>query len=175
MEVEEFKNKVRNLLGKLKVMTIVGEKEKIDFLTEIIEKNIDEKSIDELNEKFEKYATELLIKQDNLIKEDDFEYLKNIAEILRNQKIRIEDGVYLENPVFKVTIDDVKEKCIFYFLTKDGAEEFIDNNKILTQNLHTDKINTALENERRKEKIFKVEKNKNLELEKLIEIIKRNF
>ena len=73
MEVEEFKNKVRNLLGKLKVMTIVGEKEKIDFLTEIIEKNIDEKSIDELNEKFEKYATELLIKQDNLIKEDDFE------------------------------------------------------------------------------------------------------
>ena len=45
----------------------------------------------------------------------------------------------------------------------------------MTKNLHTEKTDNSTEDDRRKEAIFNVEKNKNLELERLIEIIKRNF
>lgn len=175
MNVEELKNKARELFGNIKVMTFIGEAEKIKFLTNIVENDISGEDINALNKKLDEISEYLTEKQTKLLKEKDFEFLKNIAEILRNQKVRIEDGVYLENPVFKVTIDDEKGKQTFYFLTKEGADKFIEANKTLTKDLHTEEINYSAEDERRKEKIFNVERNQNLELERLIEIIKRNF
>lgn len=175
MNVEELKNKARELLGNTKVMTFIGEAERIKFLTNIVENDISGEDINALNEKLNETAEYLTDKQTKLLKEKDFEFLKNIAEILRNQRVRIEDGVCLENPVFKVTIDDEKGKQIFYFLTKEGADRFIEANKILAKDLHTEEVNSSAGDERRKEKIFNVERNQNLELERLIEIIKRNF
>ncbi len=175
MNVEELKNKTRKLLGGTKFITLVGEQEKVNFLMKIIEKDIEETKVETLNEELEKISNYIIEKQERIIKEKDFEFLKNIAEILRNQKVRIEDGVYLENPVFKVTIDDQKGKQTFYFLTKEGADNFIAANKVLTKDLHIEKIEDNAGDERRKEKIFNVERNQNLELEQLLEIIKRNF
>ena len=175
MNVEELKNKARELLGNIKVMTFIGEAEKIKFLTNIVENDISGEDINALNKKLDETSEYLTDKQTKLLKEKDFEFLKNIAEILRNQKVRIEDGVYLENPVFKVTIDDEKGKQTFYFLTKEGADKFIEANKTLAKDLHTEEVNVFEEDERRKEKMFNVERNQNLELERLIEIIKRNF
>lgn len=175
MNVEELKNKARELLGNTKVMTFIGEAERIKFLTNIVENDISGEDINALNEKLNETAEYLTDKQTKLLKEKDFEFLKNIAEILRNQRVRIEDGVCLENPVFKVTIDDEKGKQTFYFLTKEGADRFIEANKILAKDLHTEEVNSFAGDERRKERIFNVEKNQNLELERLIEIIKRNF
>ena len=175
MNVEELKNKARELLGNTKVMTFIGEAEKIKFLTNIVENDISGEDINALNEKLNETAEYLTDKQTKLLKEKDFEFLKNIAEILRNQRVRIEDGVCLENPVFKVTIDDEKGKQTFYFLTKEGADRFIEANKILAKDLHTEEVNSSAGDERRKERIFNVERNQNLELERLIEIIKRNF
>jgi len=175
MSIEGLKNQVRRFFGNIKFITLVGEKEKVEFLTNILENDIYEDSVDELNLKAEKYFEELLKKQEQLIKEKDFEYLKNIAEILRNQKVRIEDGVYLESPVFKVTIDDSKDKHTFCFLTKEGADNFIKVNKKTVQNINLEKNIDFPKEERRQANIFNVEKNQNLELERLLEIIKRNF
>lgn len=175
MNVEELKNKARELLGNTKVMTFIGEAERIKFLTNIVENDISGEDINALNEKLNETAEYLTDKQTKLLKEKDFEFLKNIAEILRNQRVRIEDGVCLENPVFKVTIDDAKGKQVFYFLTKEGADRFIEANKILAKDLYTEEVNSSAGDERRKERIFNVERNQNLELERLIEIIKRNF
>lgn len=175
MNIEDLKNKTRKFLGNIKFITLVGEQEKVNFLTEIIEKDLKQEDLENLNSKVDEYINELTEKQEKLIKEKDFEYLKNIAEILRNQKVRIEDGVYLENPVFKVTIDDEKGRQTFYFLTKEGADDFINANKTLSQNLHIEETVESSDDERRREKIFNVERNQNLELERLIEIIKRNF
>ena len=175
MNVEELKNKAREILGNTKVMTFIGEAERIKFLTNIVENDISGEDINALNEKLNETAEYLTDKQTKLLKEKDFEFLKNIAEILRNQRVRIEDGVCLENPVFKVTIDDEKGKQTFYFLTKEGADRFIEANKILAKDLHTEEVNSSAGDERRKERIFNVERNQNLELERLIEIIKRNF
>ena len=37
MTIEELKNKIRKLLGNIKFITLVGEQEKIEFLTNILE------------------------------------------------------------------------------------------------------------------------------------------
>lgn len=108
------------------------------------------------------------------IQEKDFEYLKNIAEILRNQRVRIEDSVAFESPVFKVSIDENdSEKCL-YFVTREGAEKYIESNSTLLKHLPEPKENVSSE-ERRKSTLFNIETNKNLEIERIIEIIKRNF
>lgn len=173
MNIEKLKNKTRKLLGETKFITLVGEHEKVNFLMEIIEKDIDETKIESLNEELEKISNYIREKQERILKEKDFEFLKNIAEILRNQQVRVGDGVVLANPVFKVTYQDKNEKQVFYFLTKDAAEKFIETNKIWAESLTTEKISSN--DERRKENIFNVERNQNLELEQLLEIIKRNF
>lgn len=172
-DFEELKNKVRTFLGDMKIITFVGEKEKIEKLHNIINEDIDNNDIEKLYNEFNCISQYLIHKQEKLIKEKDFEYLSNIAEILRNQQVRAGDGVALANPVFKVTYHDGKEKQVFYFLTKDAAEQFIETNKIWVGSLQTEKISS--DDERRKEKIFNVERNENLELERLLEIIKRNF
>lgn len=40
------------------------------------------------------------------IEVNDYEYLKKIAEILRNQKIRIEDNIICGQPVFKILLGE---------------------------------------------------------------------
>lgn len=174
MNVEELKNKAKTLLGNMKIITFVGEREKMEFLINIIQNDIAEDDLENLSKKFEEIAEYLTYKENTLIKEKDFEFLSNIAEILRNQRVRVDDGVYLENPVFKVTIDDEKENQTFYFLTKDGANKFIEANRIKTKDLLEETLDNADE-ERRKEKTFNVERNQNLELSRLLDIIKRNF
>ena len=106
MTVEELKNKTRKILGGTKFITLVGEKERVNFLMELIEKELAEDKVEELNQKLDEISKYLEEKQERMIKEKDFEYLKNLAEILISQKVRIEDGVCIESPVFKVTIDE---------------------------------------------------------------------
>ena len=163
MTVEELKNKTRKILGETKFITLVGEKERVTFLMEIIEKEIVEDKVEELNEKLDEISKYLIEKQERMVKEKDFEYLKNLAEIF--------------DPIvdFYRMRHEENGKNSFYFLTKEGADKFIEYNSFMTKNLHTEKTDNSTEDDRRKEAIFNVEKNKNLELERLIEIIKRNF
>lgn len=172
MNKEELKNKVRTFLGEMRILTLVGEKDKIEKLHQIINDDISDNNIEELSNEFDNISEYLIKKQERIIKDNDFEYLANIAEILRNQQVRAGDGVSLANPVFKVTYNENNEKQVFYFLTKDAAERFIDSHKVWSNTLETE-INAN--DKRRKENLFSVERNQNLELETLLEIIKRNF
>ena len=175
MNIEDIKNKAKNILGNTKVITLVGEKEKIEILREIAEGDISIDKLEEINKKLEEIEKYLSEKQKEILKQKDFEYLKNIAEILRSQQIRVEDGVCLESPVFKVTVegDEENDEDTFYFLTKEGADKFMEANQTLP--IHKDEVVDDKNKERRTAKTFNVERNKNLELERLIEIIKRNF
>ena len=84
------------------------------------------------------------------LKKSDFQYLKDLAIFLKNQKVRESDN---KKTIFKVT-DSSNNTHLF--LTRNSAEEFIQNNN--SNNLQIDIV-----------------KNTNEELEHLLELIKRNF
>jgi predicted transcriptional regulator len=143
-------------------------------LQDIVNNQIKENEIETIEKTLEKIENYLFVKEKEWFQKIDFEYLKNIAEILRNQKVRIEDGVYVENPVFKVSVEG-KDNYAFYFLTREGANKFIKSNETMINDIYKENIKNTNEDERRSEQLFNIEKNKNLELQRLLEIIKRNF
>lgn len=174
MESKEIKAKAQNLLLKNGIGVFVGDEKVLRILQEIIDNEITPEDIDITLKTVENIEKYLYTKSKMQIQEKDFEYLKNIAEVLRNQRVRIEDNVAFESPVFKVSIDENdREKC-FYFVTREGAEKYIESNSTLLKHLPEPKENVSSE-ERRKSTLFNIETNKNLEIERIIEIIKRNF
>lgn len=174
MESKEIKAIAQNLLLKNGIGVFVGDEKVLRILQEIIDKEITPEDIDITLKTVQNIEKYLYTKAKMKIQEKDFEYLKNIAEVLRNQKVRIEDSVAFESPVFKVSIDETdKDKC-FYFVTREGAEKYIELNSTQLKHLPKPKENVSSE-ERRKSTLFNIETNKNLEIERIIEIIKRNF
>ena len=99
-------------------------------------------------------------------------YLKKIAEILRTQKIRIEDNVICGQPVFKILLGESGEDEVYYFITRDEAKNFIETHSTM---LKEKDIQIDNNDERRKIDLMEVTINKNLELGKIIDIIKRNY
>ena len=116
------------------------------------------------------------LKDKDDVKVKDYEYLKNIAKMLRNQKVRIEDEEPFSSPIFKVSIEKDEDKN-FTFITREGAKRYIDVNSTTLKHLpqKDDSIDNEGKDEKRKINLFDVENNRNLEIERIIEIIKRNF
>lgn len=89
------------------------------------------------------------------LKEADFNYLKDLANLLREQKVRKKDiNDEKKNIIFKVT-DKFNNTRLF--LTRQKAEEYIANNKEL------------------KNSTIVIVNDKNDELEHLLNLIERNF
>ena len=89
------------------------------------------------------------------LKEADFNYLKDLANLLREQKVRKKDiNDEKKNIIFKVT-DKLNNTRLF--LTRQKAEEYIANNKEL------------------KNSTIVIVNDKNDELEHLLNLIERNF
>ena len=89
------------------------------------------------------------------LKEADFNYLKDLANLLREQKVRKTDiNDENKNAIFKVT-DKLNNTRLF--LTRQKAEEYIANNKEL------------------KNSTIVIVNDKNDELEHLLNLIERNF
>lgn len=89
------------------------------------------------------------------LKEADFNYLKDLANLLREQKVRKKDiNDENKNIIFKVT-DKFNNTRLF--LTRQKAEEYIANNKEL------------------KNSTIVIVNDKNDELEHLLNLIERNF
>jgi nicotinic acid phosphoribosyltransferase len=89
------------------------------------------------------------------LKEADFNYLKDLANLLREQKVRKKDiNDEKKNIIFKVT-DKFNNTRLF--LTRQKAEEYIANNKEL------------------KNSTIVIVNEKNDELEHLLNLIERNF
>lgn len=61
---------------------------------------------------------------------------------------------------------------MYYFITRDGAKNFIETHSTM---LKEKDIQIDNDDERRKSNLMEVTINKNLELGKIIDIIKRNY
>lgn len=175
--VELLKDRAKRILGSVSFGIFIGEDKILRILQEIIDNNVQEDSVDLLSKTLDNIDNYLLTKKKMIIQNDDYEYLRNMAETLRNQKVRIGDQAPFSSPVFKVHIDkDDKEKN-FAFITREGAEKYIEYNSTTLNHLPAiDKDAEYNEDvDRRKYNLFDIENNTNLEIEKIIEIIKRNY
>ena len=110
----------------------------------------------ELNEKtlieIESY---LKIKENTQIQIEDYKFLKAVAEELRKQEVRRTD--ISTPPLFVIKNSQGQE---MFFITRKALNEYVECNK-----------KSLLENKT----IIEIPSNNSYELEKLIEIIKRNF
>ena len=143
-----------------------------DILQEIKEKEIEDDEIDLLERTVKNIESYFETKRKMQIEVNDYEYLKKIAEILRTQKIRIEDNVICGQPVFKILLGESGENEVYYFITRDGAKNFIETHSTM---LKEKDIQIDDDDKRRKSNLMQVSINKNLEFGKIIDIIKRNY
>ncbi len=141
------------IIGNTSVKTFNNEKDIAEILNNIIEdkNNVDNTIIDKLLYCIEDY---LKFKEKMTILYEDYNYLCDLSEELRKQTIRKTDGV-LYDPLFKVTNNDKSEK---YFLTRRNAEEYMKQKDNCTFN-----------------KVIEIKENENIDLAKLLDIIKRNY
>lgn len=111
------------------------------------------------------------VKRKMKIEVSDYNYLKEIAKVLRDQKVRIKDSVVYDEPVFEIKLGDGD---VYYFITREGAKKFAETHLTMLERKKTDTENKDDE-ERRKNNLMDVTPNKNLEIGTIIEIIKRNY
>lgn len=168
--IEELKRKTEEILKNIQIDISVGDTYEIDTLQEIKEKEIEDDEIDLLERTVKNIENYFETKRKMQIEVNDYEYLKKIAEILRTQKIRIEDNVICGQPVFKILLG---EDEVYYFITRDGAKNFIETHSTMLK--EKDIQIDDDDDERRKSNLMQVSINKNLEFGKIIDIIKRNY
>ena len=164
-----IKKSAKNILKNIQIDVSCGDTELITLLQKIEKENINNDEIDLLERTVKNIENYFETKRKMQIEVNDYEYLKKIAEILRTQKIRIEDNVICGQPVFKILLD---EDEVYYFITRDGAKNFIETHSTA---LKEKDIQIVDDDERRKSNLMQVSINKNLEFGKIIDIIKRNY
>lgn len=171
-QILELKKRAKEILANIQIDTANNDLELITFLQEIKEGKIEETEFEILDKTLKNIEKYFYTKMKMQIEVNDYEYLKKIAEILRTQKIRIEDNVICGQPVFKILLGESGEDEVYYFITRDGAKNFIETHSTM---LKEKDIQIDNNDERRKIDLMEVTINKNLELVKIIDIIKRNY
>ena len=170
-KIIEINEKARKILEDIQIDTSIGESRIITMLQKIEQQDIEKSEIDIIEKTLNNIENYLFTKQKMQVEINDYEYLKNIAETLRNQKVRIEDNVILGQPVFRIMVG---EEEVIYFITREGARKFIETHStIFDKNIDSKKQEKQVE--RRKDELMEVTTNKNLEISKILEIIKRNY
>lgn len=167
-----IKKSAKNILKNIQIDVSCGDTELITLLQKIEKENINNDEIDLLERTVKNIENYFETKRKMQIEVNDYEYLKKIAEILRTQKIRIEDNVICGQPVFKILLGESGEDEVYYFITRDGAKNFIETHSTM---LKEKDIQIDDDDERRKSNLMQVSINKNLEFGKIIDIIKRNY
>lgn len=167
----ELKGKAKNILNNIQIDTSSGDTKLIIMLQEIEQKDIKNDELELLERTVNNIENYFYVKRKMQIKVNDYEYLKEIAEILRNQKIRIEDNVILGQPVFKIILG---EDEAVYFITRDEAKKFIETHSTFIKKVIDIKQDEHYE-ERRKSNLMEVIINKNFEINKILDVIKRNY
>lgn len=171
-----LKDRAKRILGNYHFGIFVGSEVILKTLQEIIDNEIQEFEIEILSKTLDNIENHLLIKEQFVLQDEDLSFLRNIARELRNQKVRIEDQAAFSSPIFKVHIDEKDKEKNFSFITRNGAKKYIEYNSTLLT--HLPSTDNKVENEktdRRENTLFDVENNTNLEIERIIDIIKRNF
>lgn len=167
-----IKESAKNILKNIQIDVSCGDTELITLLQKIEKENINNDEIDLLERTVKNIESYFETKRKMQIEVNDYEYLKKIAEILRTQKIRIEDNVICGQPVFKILLGESGENEVYYFITRDGAKNFIETHSTI---LKEKDIQIDNDDKRRKSNLMQVSINKNLEFGKIIDIIKRNY
>lgn len=168
-----IKESAKNILKNIQIDVSCGDTELITLLQKIEKENINNDEIDLLERTVKNIENYFETKRKMQIEVNDYEYLKKIAEILRTQKIRIEDNVICGQPVFKILLGESGENEVYYFITRDGAKNFIETHSTMLKEKDIQQIDDEVE--RRKSNLMQVSINKNLEFGKIIDIIKRNY
>ena len=171
-QILELKKRAKEILANIQIDTANNDLELITFLQEIKEGKIEETEFEILDKTLKNIEKYFYTKMKMQIEVNDYEYLKKIAEILRTQKIRIEDNVICGQPVFKILLGESGEDEVYYFITRDEAKNFIETHSTM---LKEKDIQIDNNDERKKIDLMEVTINKNLELGKIIDIIKRNY
>lgn len=171
-QILELKKRAKEILANIQIDTANNDLELITFLQEIKEGKIEETEFEILDKTLKNIEKYFYTKMKMQIEVNDYEYLKKIAEILRTQKIRIEDNVICGQRVFKILLGESGEDEVYYFITRDEAKNFIETHSTM---LKEKDIQIDNNDERRKIDLMEVTINKNLELGKIIDIIKRNY
>lgn len=144
-----IKERIEKIIGNKNIETLNEEKDIMDLL-----KNIEnENDLNEKNNKLLEYIDNYLAMKEKMrTAKEDFLFLNKLAESLRKQEVRRSDS---SNPaVFKIK-DSMGEDI--YFLTRQALEEYEEINKKECKD------------------IVVIPSNNNIELAKLLDIIKRNF
>jgi len=177
MDIITLKNEATKLLGNYSFGIFVGDEKILKTLQEIIDNEIKEHEIEIHSKTLYNIENYLFTKSKFVIQNNDLEYLNNIANELRNQKVRINEQAPFSSPIFKVHIDEKDKEQNFSFITKEGAKKYIEYNSTMLKHLqhHENNTDENIDTDRRKKDLFDVENNKNLEMEHILEIIKRNF
>ena len=170
-KIKQIRDRANAIMGSIDISTGRGDAELLNYLNELENKQISNSEIDIINKTLDNIEIYFKTKRKMTLEINDYEYLKEMAKKLREQNVRVTDSVVLGEPVFKILTQNNKKEEEFYFITKQGAENFIKANPTTYKQLSEEESSE----ERRKEKIFDVKENRNLELSKIIEIIKRNF
>lgn len=175
-KVIALKEKAKRILGNYDFGIFIGAENILKTLQEIIDNEIQEFEIEILTKTLHNIENYLLTKEQFVLPDDDLSFLRNIARELRNQKVRIEDQAAFSSPIFKVHIDEKDKEKNFSFITRNGAKKYIEYNSTLLTHLPSSDNNVETEKtDRRENTLFDVEYNTNLEMERIIDIIKRNF
>ena len=176
--LESLKDKAKRILGNVSFGIFLNEEEILKSLQRIIDENIFDDEINLLSRNLKNIEEYLSIKTKFILAKQDHEYLCTLAELLRNQKVRIDDEVPFSSPIFTILIDEYDKEKNFSFITREGAAKYIEYNQSLLKHLPI-KNNNSVEHvdgtNRRQNDYISVSGNRNLEIEKMLDIIKRNF
>jgi len=175
--IDTLKDKAKRILGNVSFGIFLNEDEILKSLQRIIDENIFDDEINLFSRNLKNIEEYLSIKTKFVLAKQDHEYLITLAESLRNQKVRIDDEVPFSSPIFTILIDENDKEKNFSFITREGAARYIEYNKSLLKHLpiKDEKIEYSEGSDRRQNDYIHVEGNRNLEIERIIEIIKRNF
>ena len=170
-KIKQIRDRANAIMGSIDISTGRGDAELLNYLNELENKQISNSEIDIINKTLDNIEIYFKTKRKMTLEINDYEYLKEIAKGLREQKVRVTDRIIFGEPVFKILTQNNNKEEEFYFITKQGAENFIKANPLT----YKQKSEEDSSEERRKKDILAVKTNRNLELAKIIEIIKRNF
>ena len=149
----EIQNKIKTILEDTAIADI--DKDIIETLERIEEEqNYDDKSVIETVNNIENY---LSMKRKKRILEEDFRFMNNLAEKLREQETRLSD-VDTTNCVLKFKITNINNETMS-FLTREAAKDYMEKN--------CEDFGTS--------RYIEVSSENSLELRNVLDIIKRNF
>ena len=147
---KKLKIEVNRKIGRFGLKTFEGEKALLDTIDDLLDD--DNIGVEQAEESINKILKYFSSKEKMLVRKNDMEFLKSLSEQLKLQTVRATDRA---NPILFIAKDG-SDKDI-YFLTRKGLNEYLKNS-------HGGEKQT-----------INVYEGLSIELERLLDIIKRNY